>query len=74
MRFFVKSYIRMTSANAKKVSVTEVEKAGKDALKGVERMNGKINGAAVNGNGHVNGYANGYANGHANGKATNGKA
>ena len=47
----------------------KVEKAGKDALKGVERMDGKANGAVVNGNGHVNGYA----NGHANGKAANGK-
>ena len=72
VRFFIRSYIRMASGSSKKAG--KVEKAGKDAAKGVERMNGKANGAAMNGNGHVNGYANGHANGHANGKATNGKA
>ena len=56
----------------------KVENAGKDAIKGIERMmNGKANGAAI-GNGHVNGYANGnangFANGSANGKATKGRA
>ena len=78
VRFFIKSYVRMTSGNVKKHG--KVEKAGKDAIKGTERMNGKTNGAAINGNGHINGYANGHANGnghvngYANGKAKNGKA
>jgi hypothetical protein len=76
VRFFIRSYIRIASGNAKKHG--KAEKAGKDAIKGMEKMNGRTNGAVMNGNGHTNGYANGHANGHANGyangKATNGKA
>ena len=68
VRFFIRSYIRMSSGNTKKHG--KVEQAAIDAAKGVERMNGKTIESVVNGNG----YANGYANGHANGKATNGKA
>jgi hypothetical protein len=66
VRFFIKSYLRMASGNSKKHG--KFEKASKDAMKGVERMNGEANGAAVNG------HAEGHANGYTNGKATNGKA
>ena len=74
VRFFVKSYLRRTQKGAKGHATKHgaAEKAGKDALKGMEReiyTNGNTNGHA-NGkaNCHANGYANGYANGNANGK------
>jgi hypothetical protein len=74
VRFFVKSYLRRTQKGAKGHATKHgaAEKAGKDALKGVEReiyMNGNMNSHA---NGKANGHTNGKANGHANGKA-NGK-
>jgi len=71
VRFFVKSYLRRTQKGGRGGHQTKhgaAEKAGKDAIKGMEReiyTNG-------NTNGHANGHANGKANGHANGKA-NGK-
>lgn len=73
VRFFVKSYIRRNQKVAKGGHPSKhgvAEKAGKDALQGVERefyTNGKTNG---NANGHANGQANGHAkaNGKANGK------
>jgi len=78
VRFFIKSYIRRTSGKGT-TKHGVAEKAGVDAVKGVQReLNGHANGYA-NGyaNGHANGHANGYANGYANGKANgyaNGKA
>jgi hypothetical protein len=80
VRFFVKSYLRRTQKGGKGGHQTKhaaAEKAGKDALKGMERevyTNGNTNGHA---NGNANGHANGHASGHANGKANghaNGKA
>jgi len=63
VRFFVKSYLRRNQKSGKGAGLTmkhvAAEKAGKDALKGVEReiyQNGSMNG-------HVNGKANGKANG-----------
>jgi GNS1/SUR4 family len=66
VRFFVKSYLRRTQKGAKGHTTKHgaVEKAGNDALKGIERE--------VYPNGNTNGHTNGKANGHANGKA-NGK-
>jgi hypothetical protein len=64
VRFFVKSYITRTIGKAAAEKRRAVERAGSDALKGVDR---ELNGSA-------NGAANGKANGHANGKAkANGK-
>lgn len=74
VRFFIKSYVRRTSkAGGRENRHGLIEKAGLDALKGIER---EIN---ENGNGHgdhalkerANGHtkANGNANGHANGSA-----
>lgn len=51
VRFFIRSYLRMASVNAKKHG--KAERAALDAAKGVERMNGKT----PNGNGHANGKA-----------------
>jgi hypothetical protein len=63
VRFFVKSYLRRSQKGVKGGHATKhgaIEKAGKDALKGVERE--------IYGNGNANGLTNGYANGKANGK------
>jgi hypothetical protein len=63
VRFFVKSYLRRSQKGGHSTKHRAAEKAGKDALKGVERE--------IYGNGNENGYANGHANnGHANGKAS----
>lgn len=63
VRFFVKSYIKRTQKGAKGSHPTKhgaAEKAGKDALKGMERE--------IYTNGNTNGHANCHANGKANGK------
>ena len=69
VRFFVKSYLRRTQKSGHQTKHGAAEKAGKDALKGMEReiyTNGNTNGYA---NGHVNGKTNGHANSQANGRA-----
>lgn len=74
VRFFIKSYIRRTSkAGGRENRQGQIEKAGLDALKGIEReLNENENGHGNNvlkerANGHTkaNGIANGYANGSA---------
>jgi hypothetical protein len=86
VRFFIKSYIRRTSkACSHENRQDQIEKAGLDALKGIEReLNGSENGHGNNvlnerPNGHAkkNGQANGSAkmNGNSQGpKGTSGKA
>ncbi|KAF4635329.1 hypothetical protein G7Y89_g2771 [Cudoniella acicularis] len=67
VRFFIRSYLRRTAQKTGKGARSKhvtAEKAGKDALKGLEREAYQ--------NGGANGYTNGHENGHANGKA-NGK-
>lgn len=59
VRFFVKSYLRRSSkATGRQRRHSQLEKAGLDALKGIER---ELNEA----NGHANGYPKEKANGHA---------
>jgi hypothetical protein len=55
VRFFVKSYLRRSQKGGHSTKHGAVEKAGKDALKGVERE--------IYGNGNANGHANGKASG-----------
>lgn len=86
VRFFIKSYIRRTGkAGGRENMQDQIEKAGLDALKGIEReLNESENGHGNNvlnerANGHtkVNGHANGSAkmNGHSQEpKGTSGKA
>jgi hypothetical protein len=74
VRFFIKSYIRRTSkAGGRENRQGQIEKAGLDALKGIERELseneiGHGNNVLVErANGHIK--ANGNSNGHANGNA-----
>ena len=59
VRFFIKSYLGMNKKRSKRTSHM-VEKAGKDAVKGIERE--------IYRNGESNGHANGGMNGKTNGK------
>jgi len=75
VRFFIKSYLRRSGKGSTYTTeVEKVEKAGKDALKGVGRElyhPAKANGKSPNGNTHNGQSPNGKA---ANGQTINGKA